>query len=608
MRATTRQPRGRETALLALMSVALIAAVPDADARPRCAGKVATHVGSKGRDVIVVPKKGRQVIVARGGNDRIVAKRNHDVICGGPGDDVILAGNGRDRVFAGSGSDFIGTGRGADRVRGEGGNDTIRAGAGGDRLSGGPGDDSIAGHTGRDRILGGDGNDLLDGGPGGDLARGQSGADALRGDSGTDRLLGGADNDRIHGELQDDFLYGEDGDDTLIGDHGIDVINSGPGTDWMRGGTNQDSYDGGSGSDTVSLATATPPGPTGEITGVQVDLRRGIVKGDGGTDAIRGTENVLGSPYDDDIIGTGGGAVEGLLGDDECTGFSQESCDSTPSDINRTHVRLEGGPDPGLMVVPRRGATDEVVTISVAGSGHRVAGPGTFNASGGCEENAGGVSCSSAGAPLGYVVAFGGDGNDRITIGPGFPGGTTIELDGGNGNDRLEGNANHDNLYAGQFGEDVLIGNGGGDALISEAGRDILIGGSGNDNLVTSDPCHGHVFDGGSGAADVAGFGRTYYDPVVARVGGTAVKRGQRGCNPTRILKNNEVLEGTRFGDLLYGSARKDTIIGREGDDRLYGLKGADTLIGGPGKDRLFGGPGPDKCKLGPGGLRRVRC
>jgi Ca2+-binding RTX toxin-like protein len=206
------------------------------------------------------------------------------------------------------------------------------------------------------------------------------------------------------------------------------------------------------------------------------------------------------------------------------------------------------------------------------------------------------------------VVAFGGGGNDRITIGPGFPAGTTIDLDGGNGNDRLEGNSNHDSLYAGPSGQDVLIGNGGGDALISEAGRDILIGGPGNDNLVTSDPCWGHVFVGGSGAADVASFARTYYNAVTARLGGTAVKRGQRGCTPTMIRKNNEVLEGTRFGDLLHGNARKNTIIGREGNDRLRGLKGADTLNGGPGKDRLFGGLGPDKCDLGPGGLRKVRC
>jgi Ca2+-binding RTX toxin-like protein len=527
-------------------------------------------VGTGGRDVIVTPKKGKQVIVARGGNDRIVAHRNHDIVCAGPGDDVILAGPGRDKVFAGSGNDYVETGRGADLVRGEDGNDTIRAGAGGDRLYGHTGDDSIAGHTGRDRIFGSDGNDGLDGGPGADKVWGEAGADTIRGDSGSDLLRGGSGNDRLYGELQDDQLHGEDGDDTLVGDHGIDLLSGGPGTDWMRGGTNMDTYDGGSGSDAASFATATPPGPTPKITGVQVDLRQGFVKGDGGTDRIRGTENVVGSPYDDDIIGSGGD-VTGLLGDDECTGFAQKDCQATPSDVNRTHVRLEGGPDPGLIVVPRKGSVNESISIATVSGGYRVTGPSSVNAGGSCDRSGGGVFCPAPGAPLGYVVAFGGDGDDRIGIGPGFPGTASIDLDGGNGDDRLEGGPNHDNLYAGEFGHDVLIGNGGGDALISEAGRDILIGGSGNDNLVTSDPCHGHVFDGGTGAADVAGFGRTYYSAVVARIGGTAVKRGKKSCSPTRIRKNFEVLEGTRFADVLYARRKSNLLIGREGRDRCVG-------------------------------------
>jgi hypothetical protein len=153
----------------------------------------------------------------------------------------------------------------------------------------------------------------------------------------------------------------------------------------------------------------------------------------------------------------------------------------------------------------------------------------------------------------------------------GFAYTTTVDLDGGNGDDRLEGSDNNDNLYAGEYGRDTLIGNAGGDALISEAGQDLLQGGPGNDQLVTTEPCDGHLFDGGTGAADVAGFGRTYYNAVVARIGGTAVKRGVKGCSPTRIRNDNEVLEGTRFADLLYARRHKDLLIGREGNDRCVG-------------------------------------
>ena len=98
----------------------------------------------------------------------------------------------------------------------------------------------------------------------------------------------------------------------------------------------------------------------------------------------------------------------------------------------------------------------------------------------------------------------------------------------------------------------------------------MLEGGPGNDQMVTENPCDGHVFDGGTGAADVAGFGRTYYDAVVARLGGTAVKRGVKNCAPTTIAKS-EVLEGTRFNDILYARRNKDLLIGREGSDKCVG-------------------------------------
>jgi len=571
---TQRQPGLILTAAAAAaVAAALIWAAAPSEARVSCGGKRADVVGTEGRDVIVVPSHGQQVIAGKGGNDRIVAKRNHDTICGGDGDDVIVAGQGADKVWGGPGDDVISTGRGKDRVRGEDDDDSITAGAGGDKLYGDEGDDSIDGDTGKDQIYGGEGDDSINSGPGGDSVYGEGGNDSLQGDAGGDSIHGDSGDDRVYGELQDDHLYGDDGNDLLIGDQGIDHINGGPGSDWMRGGTNQDDYDGGSGSDTVSFATATPPGPTSQVTGVQVDLARGFAKGDGGQDSIRGTEGVLGSPYNDDLVGTGGGFVDGLLGADDCDGFGQVLGCLTGGGTaaNSTTVLLATGPDPGLIVVPRKGSANETVNVSAGSGGYSVTGSGPIDPRGACDNSGGGAFCPSVGAPLGYVVAFGGDGNDRLGIGPGFPGTTTVDLDGGNGDDRLEGNNNNDNLYAGEFGQDTLIGNSGGDALISEAGKDILIGGPGNDQLVTANPCAGHVFDGGTGAADVAGFGRTYYHAVTARLGGTGVERGVKGCSPTEIRKNNEVLEGTRFNDVLYARRAKDLLIGREGKDRCVG-------------------------------------
>ena len=58
---------------------------------------------------------------------------------------------------------------------------------------------------------------------------------------------------------------------------------------------------------------------------------------------------------------------------------------------------------------------------------------------------------------------------------------------------------------------------------------------------------------------------------------------------------SNEILEGTRGSDVLYGNdADNPLILGRGGDDTIYGLAGDDVLSGDKGSDSLFGGPGTD--------------
>ncbi len=97
----------------------------------RCAGRLATIVGTARRDVI------------RG-------TRRSDVIAALGGDDVVL---------------------------GAAGNDLICLGAGNDRAHGGRGADLVRGGPGRDLVLGGPGPDLLMGNAALDLARGGTGAD-----------------------------------------------------------------------------------------------------------------------------------------------------------------------------------------------------------------------------------------------------------------------------------------------------------------------------------------------------------------------------------------------------------------------------------------------
>jgi Ca2+-binding RTX toxin-like protein len=508
-----------------------------ASARPTCGGRKATIVGTNGRDVIKTRKHGPQVIVARGGNDVIASLRNKDRVCGNGGADVIRAGTGRDKVFGGPGADFIASGNGSDKVFAGGGPDTIRGGPGGERVK------------------------------------------------------GGAGADRLFGELQDDRLFGQGGVDLLVGGQGIDRLRGGRHGDWLRGDANRDRYFGEGGSDTLSFATATPPGPRA-LGGVSVNLRKGKAHGDEPRERVFGVENVVGSQFNDRLIGRNVGFANGGYGDDYCSGFASVNCGPGLAGEATAFISGAGTPDPGLVVLGVGGS--DSWTITAGSEGFRVSGSG-LDPGPGCTASGGGVLCPRPGAPLGYVLAWGGKGGDRIDVDGGFAGTTFVKVDGGGGSDALNGSPGDDLLAAGESGSDRLVGGKGGDALVSRPGRDVLLGGPGNDQLVTNSPCSGHVYRGGRGKADVAGFGHTVKAGVVARLNGKARLRGKRGCKATKIGRGSEVLEGTRRGDRLTGNGRPNLIIGREGGDVIRGLGGSDDLRGDAGRDRCLGGGGRNR-------------
>ena len=127
-------------ALLASLTVATVAA-PASAAKPRCAGKTATIVGTGKGEVIRGTQKA-DVIVAKGGNDIVYGRGGNDTICGGPGHDRIVAAGGNDLLL------------------GEVGRDRLYGGPGRDRLLGGPANDRLAGGPGNDACLQGPGTGL----------------------------------------------------------------------------------------------------------------------------------------------------------------------------------------------------------------------------------------------------------------------------------------------------------------------------------------------------------------------------------------------------------------------------------------------------------------
>jgi Tol biopolymer transport system component len=156
---------------------------------PRCAGRIATIIGTPRSDILKGTKR-KDVIVAGGGDDRVRSFSRADVICGGSGRDEINAGDngeggGSDLVFAGAGADEVILGPELGSAHGEGGNDLLVGSKGGDGLYGGPGNDVLRGGPNppynSDFLYGGPGNDRLDGGPGPNQMYGGPGRDVETG-------------------------------------------------------------------------------------------------------------------------------------------------------------------------------------------------------------------------------------------------------------------------------------------------------------------------------------------------------------------------------------------------------------------------------------------
>jgi uncharacterized repeat protein (TIGR01451 family) len=87
--------------------------------------------------------------------------------------------------------------------------------------------------------------------------------------------------------------------------------------------------------------------------------------------------------------------------------------------------------------------------------------------------------------------------------------------------------------------------------------------------------------------------------PSVAPPGGPLV--GAPCSNVYRGGRDDDVINGTVFGDTIYGLERSDLLRGLDGADCLWGGEGNDVLDGDGGDDRLWGGNGRDRLVAGAG-------
>ncbi len=214
-------------------------------------------------------------------------------------------------------------------------------------------------------------------------------------------------------------------------------------------------------------------------------------------------------------------------------------------------------------------------------------------------------------APITRIEAFGGSGNDTISIDPNLnipvlldggdgddqllAGGGIAELIGGAGDDILIGGpqndvisgGNGDDTLEGRAGNDMLDGGDGSDVADGQEGNDIITGGSGADVLSGGE---GHdILTGGDGDDDL--FGDAGTDTISGGFGSDQVEGGS----------GNDQLDGGEGNDVLLGGLDVDTIRGGGGDDLILGEDGADILFGDAGQDEIYGGAGNDEAHGGDG-------
>ncbi len=426
-----------------------------------------------------------------------------------------------------------------DKIFGQDGNDTIWTGAGDDYLDGGSGNDALYGELGNDVLSGGAGADTLDGGEGNDTADYTASTAGVTVSLATGVGTGGdAQGDRL---VSIENLAGSTQADILTGDANANILNGGAGDDKLNGGAGADQLIGGDGSDTADYSAST--------AAVNVNLETGIGKGgDAEGDKLTGIENLVGSRFNDYLVGNADtNRIDGGDGDDTITGGSNDD-------------KMYGG----------AGNDTFLVEWSYHGDSY---------------DGGDGIDTFSADIPTldGYVQEIdlatgtnnwedkfvsienliGGANNDK------FWGTDGINVFWGRGgNDLLDGRGGDDKLY-GEAGDDTLLGGAGNDVLDGGIGNDNLVGGAGADQLIGGD---------GNDTADYSGSSAGVKVNLATGVGSGGDAEGDK-------LSTIENVTGSNFADLLTGDAGANILKGGAGNDVLVGSGGGDVMDGGSDND-----------------------
>ena len=597
-------------------------------------------IGGAGNDTIVGNTQanmiggagGDDLILANDGNDTLIGALGNDTLDGGSGTDIITYANlsATSVALSSSGSDvtvafYNGTTllktdilRNIEQFFGANASETINASGladAGPLMFGGIGNDSLIGNgfantlfggAGADTIRGGLGNDSVDGG----TADGVDWIDYGYATGGVSLVLnntiaisatvaGGGDFDRL---VNIENVIGSNANDSLFGDLRANILLGGLGNDSLSGGAGNDTLDGGNGTDNLSYIYA--------ASAVSLTLNGTIASSASVSatdiDSIVNFENVLGSVWNDTIVGdSGANSIAGITGND-CL-FGGDGADTIASGPGNDTI--DGGAGIDLLDI---GYTAAASSVNLATGRSSVTGGGdadflsnfeNVTSGAGADTIIGDGNNNSISSGAGADTVSAGQGDD--TVSGGFGNDT---LDGGDGADWLDYSyqanvfvdlvagrssiaANTDNDFIANFESVRTLG--GNDTLYGDGGANTLTGGTGT-----------NILDG-RGGSDWVSYG--FMAPgagIWVRLNGALAGSGTLTGTIFDTLYNIENVAGSDNNDSITGDTLSNILLGAGGADSLSGAAGDDCLVGGTGNDTLSGGTGNDTLDgSGAGGL-----
>jgi Ca2+-binding RTX toxin-like protein len=346
-----------------------------------------------------------------------------------------------------------------------------------------------------------------------------------------------------------DVIYGYGGSDDIYGLGGPDVIFGGAGADFIDGGT---------GTDTARYDDSS--------AGVSVFLTTG--EGFGGTaegDSLTSIEDLVGSDYDDYLVGTtGSNSFHGGSGDDVLEGgggvdFLYGEGDDDILKGGGGADRLYGGS--GIDTADYASSWTGVTVVLFSG----------FTANGEAEDDVldsienitGSAYSDKLWGDNGANVLRGLAGNDKLY--------------GESGTDTLWGGKGHDFLY-GDAGIDTLRGEDGNDSLDGGTSADTMIGGLGNDKYYV-DNANDMIMENGGQGSDEVYTSVSFILPAGADVELLAVDGDDGSYLSLTGNDSGQTIIGNSGNNFIDGSGGVDTMVGGLGDDSYWVDNGGDVVI-----------------------------